>query len=61
MSRLKSGLLACCASLAAGPAGHAADFPRGDSGLIRPQRSGPPFSMAFEPGGRIDVEEATQA
>ena len=29
--------------------------------LIRPQRSGPPFSMAFEPGGRIDVEEATQA
>ncbi|SOR31593.1 protein of unknown function [Methylorubrum extorquens] len=29
--------------------------------VIRPQRSGPPFSMAFEPGGRIDVEEATQA
>lgn len=25
--------------------------------LIRLQRSGPPFSMAFEPGGRIDVEE----
>jgi hypothetical protein len=32
-----------------------------DMALIRPQRSGPPFSMAFEPGGRIDVEEATQA
>jgi hypothetical protein len=29
--------------------------------VIRPQRSGPPFSMAFEPRGRIDVEEVTQA
>jgi transposase len=25
--------------------------------LICPHRSGPPFSMAYEPGGRIDVEE----
>ena len=29
--------------------------------LIRPHESGPPFGMAFEPGGRIDVEETTQA
>lgn len=29
--------------------------------LIRPHESGPLFGMAFEPGGRIDVEEATQA
>ena len=29
--------------------------------MIRPHWSGPPFGMAFEPGGRIDVEEESPA
>ncbi|MCY1642781.1 porin [Methylorubrum sp. SL192] len=47
MSRLKSGLLACCASLAAGPAGHAADFPRGDSGLADDLRACNAYGAGF--------------
>ena len=30
----------------------------GSKGVILPHESDPPFGMAFEPGGRIDVEEA---
>ena len=29
--------------------------------MIRPHWSGPPFGVAFEPGGRIDVEEESPA